>query len=859
VTTTDAFSHGPLAVGGSADVEFVHGPAVASDVQFLWDFDGDGDFDSDEEDITEFVLDAESSTGRDWPSQLQGKASPGRLKLRLNNDDDRFSYFNSASPLNQGGRSLDPGRRIRVQIDGTTDVDPVLLVHDRFDGGGSGTGITTDELGTTWEHQTATPWVKIDAADGDGVAVPYSGGGTESLMVIDTGETDYYAQVTITEAGDNFLAEAGFQEVNDIRLVYRWQDASNYSYLRFGPADTLQLHQFEGVDVVAGVASTIYGPNALVSSGGAGVDSAADHRRRVTIGVALSGTEVRYYVNGCRYTTQTAIQTDETHVGLYGYFGVGNRSPAVTEFAVWDRFPAAVEGVLWTGQVVDVFPEVTPGPAKVVTVTAEGMLTQAAGATIRPEGWAGRQFTGIGIGAAAEQAGLLYPPGELSGGAAVAGSSSNAEITALAHMRKLEEVEIGFLHEAPEGWLVYRNRIYRDSLGVSATFSDDDGAQYQYEGFELLQWRRELINRVSAGVSYGPPNLVSGGFAAAGTASGVARSITWTFPGSVNDGDLFIILIASTIADADEDWLVPIFWVRNRDTGASASKRSQIYTHIAASSEAGNVVTFYNDSSAAGGSFVLHFIQIRDWYGTHEGIEIGEFARGESFAGADPEAILPSWGDINPSYFSAYRAGTSTGGAGSVSADSTYPLGYTNSGFSFQNGSGSNIHDVGLQEASKRAMAAIEDPSSFTGFSGLNDAETAVVAVRGRNGSPPEPRGRLRVTVEDVASQRKHNTVASYDACDLFPSEDLAETWCELMLTRYANLRPVVRLSFTATRSTSYRLQAYQRRLSDKVTLIATGNAGMGINGDFHIESIRHRWSQGTKLWETTWELSPAD
>lgn len=847
MATTTAYANGGLAVSGSATTSFTHGAKVDADVAVLWDF-GAG-----LEDVTSYVYELETLTGRDWPSQLQGKAGPGRLSMRLDNRDGRFSYFNADSPLNQGGRSLDPGATIRVQIDGTTGVDPVLLARDRFTG--TLAAITTDELGTPWTHLTPNVFVVV----GDTAAATSEG--DEHAMVIDIGVADYFVQATIAELGDNVLEVADLQELNTVRLIYRWADELNYSYLSYGPFDGLQVHALEAVDVVAGVETSIFGPFQTVDSGGAGVDAPGDHARRITLGVHADGTDVHYYLNGCRVTStpETGLQTSATHVGLYAYWGLLNRRPTVDQLAAWDVPPAATEGVIWTGTVVDVFPDApAPKTPQTVTVTAEGALAVAAGVSIQPTSWAGRLRTGIALGDAVERAGLLYPPGTLADGDAFAGSSSDAEITALAHMRKLEEVEFGFLHEAPEGWLVYEDRSHRDDLDVVATFSDTPGAQFGYETFQLLQWRRELVNRVTAGVSYGAPNLEAvGGVESGASAAGVTIVIDWPIPTIVIDpGDLFVVFITSTVSDDSEGWLVPQWWKRERDTGASSSKRTQVYTHICDGNEGGTTVTFYNDSASNGGSFIIFWYQLRDWFGSHEGIHVGPWAVGESFAGADPETILPPWGDVNPSAFIAQRAGTSVGSAGAIT-NPTYPLGYVNSTDHFQNGS-SNIHDCGMQACSKLAMAAIEDPSTFTGFANLNNAETSVIAIRGYNGSPPEPRGRLRVEREDITSQRHHNTIVSYDGCDLFPDEDTAETWCDLMLSRYAQLRPIVRLSFTATASGAYRALAYKLRLSDKVKVVATGDTGMGIDGLFHVESIAHRITDGSKLWKVTLELSPA-
>ena len=62
----------------------------------------------------------------------------------------------------------------------------------------------------------------------------------------------------------------------------------------------------------------------------------------------------------------------------------------------------------------------------------------------------------------------------------------------------------------------------------------------------------------------------------------------------------------------------------------------------------------------------------------------------------------------------------------------------------------------------------------------------------------------------------------------------------------------------TTTLNAAYRMQATRRRVSDKVTLVADGQTGMGISGEFFIENIRHRFTDGGKRWEVTWELSPA-
>lgn len=73
---------------------------VATDVVVEWDLDNDGDFDEPEEDITAQVLDLSYSTGRDFPSQLLGKSTAGRLRATVNNQTGP-GYFGDSVYFNQ--------------------------------------------------------------------------------------------------------------------------------------------------------------------------------------------------------------------------------------------------------------------------------------------------------------------------------------------------------------------------------------------------------------------------------------------------------------------------------------------------------------------------------------------------------------------------------------------------------------------------------------------------------------------------------------------------------------------------------------------------------------------------------------
>jgi hypothetical protein len=53
--------------------------------------------------------------------------------------------------------------------------------------------------------------------------------------------------------------------------------------------------------------------------------------------------------------------------------------------------------------------------------------------------------------------------------------------------------------------------------------------------------------------------------------------------------------------------------------------------------------------------------------------------------------------------------------------------------------------------------------------------------------------------------------------------------------------------------------QALSRRIGDRITIELDNASSLSIDQDFFIESILHHWKQGNKLWEVTYECSPAE
>lgn len=76
------------------------------------DWDNNGSFGGAEDNITADFLSIESRRGRDYASQLTGRAAAGRMVATLKNLSGKYSSFNADSPI--AGNIL-PGRKVRLR------------------------------------------------------------------------------------------------------------------------------------------------------------------------------------------------------------------------------------------------------------------------------------------------------------------------------------------------------------------------------------------------------------------------------------------------------------------------------------------------------------------------------------------------------------------------------------------------------------------------------------------------------------------------------------------------------------------------------------------------------------------------
>src|SRR5690606_37391179 len=409
--------------------------------------------------------------------QLLGKSGPGRLTVDLVNQDGRFGYFNAASPLNQPPFSVRTGGRIRVRTVDAANPDPVLLARDEFDGEGD---LGTDELGNVWTPVTTARLIRQKDTTGRTLARTDTKENV-AVALVDVATADYYCQVRVRVR--DAASEAG--------IVFRRLDAANVGLLFLRP-NRLVLGEFDGGNwrEIGGVA--------------------VENRTDVTIGVRLDGNQVTAYLEGVPVIGGTTVtDPDSTNVGLWGGWWQ-QRPVSYDEFYVWDRLAdGRAEGVLWTGKVTRVTPAATVAGVPTVRAEAEGPLLDAARVEVRPPASIGRTSTSPGIwtgqlvGATLAAAKLLHPPGPIDQGTVKPGSVGLPRDAALDVARTFEEVELGFLHETQEGRIGFEARGARTADTPAVVFSDRPGAQFGYTALELGDWRRDIINRVTARLAPG--------------------------------------------------------------------------------------------------------------------------------------------------------------------------------------------------------------------------------------------------------------------------------------------------------------------------------------------------------------------
>lgn len=887
ITPSFRTATGGLLAGGEAEYRY-RAASVPANVVIEWDLDGDGRFTRAEENITGYVMGLETLTGRDYPSQLTGRAGPGKLRLDLLNQDNRFSHFNQASPLNNNGMALQVGSRIRVRAVEAVDPDSTLLAYDTFTRP-NGTSLGAAESGQTWSGNFS---ISSNCA-----SLTFDAPGNY-LSILAVGTSTHYVQAT-------FLRESARQADgtgNTFGVIYRWQNSANYSRLQYDVAAT----SLRVIDKVAGV-DTVRASYAVNQYDG------------MVLGAAVSGTQVRYFLDGVELGTTTAPNVAYQGVGIFVTRPNQQHTyQRVDNFTVWNRPPLTSPGVLWTGNVADISESVELGPRRRVTIDAEGPLALAAATEVYPTSSPFGRYTGLVVGNTLARAGLLDPPGPIQQGSLVTGAFGYEKAKALEVCRDFEEAELGFLYETPEGRIGFDGRTARAGRTNQAVFADFEGAQLGYHKLEPRDWRREIVNRVEAGVASAVPTrenstFIWTNFAEVPAIAGIPTNhlgVMWIRPSDaptpIVRGQLLLAIIAGPGHAAYNSegtfntlvWLQPPGWVPLDDapTFSGGNKPGigdyvpslRVYAKVADGNEGAPIAFAYvrgdltqwepwygeTYSATARLPYISALYNLDNFFGD---VKDGVVATMEGFRGSStstttytPPTVFPDWGPEHPSTII-----TAIGVANNATANPKLvenpvypPSGYRSLPdvpiYRTRNGGSSSANGASAMLAIADTAVASGIESPFNGWYGAvspggHKVFTTTIAVRGKNGSPPIKSGHVTVQRDDMASQRKYRVIRTHrEESNLFRTADDATAYGDLVLSRFANERPIMALSFWANTTVAHRTQALNRRVGDRIRVESNNATGLNYSGDYFIESIGHRITNGGKQWEVTYELSPA-
>ena len=122
-------------------------------------------------------------------------------------------------------------------------------------------------------------------------------------------------------------------------------------------------------------------------------------------------------------------------------------------------------------------------------------------------------------------------------------------------------------------------------------------------------------------------------------------------------------------------------------------------------------------------------------------------------------------------------------------------------------------------------------------------------------GTPVDRRDPVRVLAEDTTTKFGERTYPNPSR--FLPDSAEGQAWADYNLSIYKVPIPILEIWFMANRSHNHLVEALVRDIGDRVTLVGTNSAGLGINEDFFIEHEKHVVNKNRHHW-VRWQLSPA-
>jgi len=316
----------------------------------------------------------------------------------------------------------------------------------------------------------------------------------------------------------------------------------------------------------------------------------------------------------------------------------------------------------------------------------------------------------------------------------------------------------------------------------------------------------------------------------------------------------------------------PRFWVERVKTFDALRIIEETETGLLEESAAGNIVyrdrharskdtrsttsqATYSDASGASLSYShveqidpLKFIynELRATLQLHSGSWILDTsALGTQTVLAGDAAVLwthPETGPTSPSIFAGatqiFTAAYPTSGSGITSAAVDFWTGLTATTDYLANdsadGTGTNRTANITVSLTKRAQSmdiALTNGHSATVYVTKLQAQGHAVTVQ-------DP---VEITAIDATSQTAFGKRTYPHPGKFVPDSAEAQNWANFHISAWKDPVPLLRLTMVGNRSTATLTDIYTREISDLVTVVATNDAGLGINEDFFVEQVHHQ------------------
>ncbi len=122
-------------------------------------------------------------------------------------------------------------------------------------------------------------------------------------------------------------------------------------------------------------------------------------------------------------------------------------------------------------------------------------------------------------------------------------------------------------------------------------------------------------------------------------------------------------------------------------------------------------------------------------------------------------------------------------------------------------------------------------------------------------GTPVNRRDPVRVIAEDTTTKYGERTYPN--PSDFLPDSEEAQAWADYNLSIHKKPIPILEIWVNANRDHNHLVEVLTRDIGDRITLVGTNSAGLGINEDFFIEHEKHVVDSNRHHW-VRWQLSPA-